>query len=58
MTATIFYQSATYTQHPVYSAQWILGLIGLFLVVLTGLWFYGKTFKIAGEKLEGSNDFI
>ncbi|MCK5191760.1 MAG: ferrous iron transport protein B, partial [Methylococcales bacterium] len=45
LTATIFYQSATYTQHPAYSAMWIAGLIAMFLFVLAGLWIYGKSFK-------------
>jgi len=45
LTATIFYQTATFTQHPAYSAMWIAGLIAMFLCVLAGLWFYGKSFK-------------
>jgi len=45
LTATIFYQTATFTQHPAYSAMWIGGLIAMFLSVLAGLWFYGKSFK-------------
>ena len=50
ITATIFYQTATYTQHPTYSAMWIAGLIAMFLCVLAGLWFYGKSFKVDNIK--------
>lgn len=45
LTATIFYQVATYAQHPAYSAMWIAGLITMFLAVLMGLWFYGRFFN-------------
>lgn len=57
MTATIFYQTVTYAQHPAYSSQWIFGLIALFISVLAGLWFYGKSFKTHDIK-ESSHDFI
>ena len=50
ITAVIFYQTATYTQHPAYSAMWIAGLIAMFLCVLAGLWFYGKSFKVDNIK--------
>ncbi|MEI6333598.1 MAG: Fe(2+) transporter permease subunit FeoB [Methylococcaceae bacterium] len=42
MTATIFYQAMTYSQHPDYSLTWISGLISVFLLVLAGLWLTGK----------------
>ncbi|MDD1616261.1 MAG: ferrous iron transport protein B [Methylococcaceae bacterium NSP1-2] len=42
MTATIFYQSMTYSQHPAYSLSWIMGLLLAFLSVLLGLWLLGK----------------
>jgi ferrous iron transport protein B len=42
MTATIFYQSMTYTRHPEYSLVWISGLIIAFLAVLFVLWLLGK----------------
>ena len=42
MTATIFYQAMTYSQHPDYSLTWISGLISAFLLVLAGLWLTGK----------------
>ncbi|MDD1606878.1 MAG: ferrous iron transporter B, partial [Methylococcaceae bacterium] len=42
MTATIFYQSVTYSQHPAYSLSWIMGLLLAFLSVLLGLWLLGK----------------
>ena len=42
MTATIFYQAMTYSQHPDYSLAWISALISVFLLVLAGLWLTGK----------------
>jgi ferrous iron transport protein B len=57
ITATIFYQTATYTQHPTYSLMWITGLIAMFLSVLVGLWFYGKSFKTVDIK-ENVHDLI
>jgi len=57
ITATIFYQTATYTQHPTYSLMWITGLIVMFLSVLAGLWFYGKSFKTVDIK-ENVHDLI
>jgi len=42
MTATIFYQAMTYSQHPDYSLTWISGLISAFLLILAGLWLTGK----------------
>ena len=57
MTATIFYQTATYTQHPAYSSMWIGGLIATFLSVLAGLWFYGKAYKVNDLK-ENAHDLI
>jgi ferrous iron transport protein B len=57
MTATIFYQLATYMQHPAYSIQWILGLIAAFIFALIGLWFYGKSYQLDGVK-QKANDFI
>ncbi|OYV19367.1 MAG: ferrous iron transport protein B [Methylococcaceae bacterium NSP1-1] len=42
MTATIFYQAMTYSQHPQYSLVWISGLLIAFLMVLVGLWLTGK----------------
>ena len=57
MTATIFYQLATYMQHPAYSIQWISGLLAAFIFVLIGLWFYGKSYQLDGVK-QKANDFI
>ena len=53
MTATIFYQAMTYSQHPDYSLTWISVLISVFLLVLAGLWLTGKnTFtKHGGESV-------
>ncbi|KAF3982484.1 MAG: Fe(2+) transporter permease subunit FeoB [Methylococcales symbiont of Hymedesmia sp. n. MRB-2018] len=58
MSATIFYQVATFSQHPAYSTQWIVGFIVAFIVVLFGLWFYGKSFQVAEIEQQKTNDFI
>ena len=42
MTATIFYQAMTYSQHPYYSVGWISGLGCVFILVLILLWLTGK----------------
>ena len=57
MTATIFYQAVTYSQHPEYSLSWITGLISAFLLVLAGLWLTGKH-TVAKHSQESANDFI
>jgi ferrous iron transport protein B len=43
MTAAVFYQVMTYSQHPEYSLAWITGLLTVFLSVLLGLWLLGRT---------------
>jgi ferrous iron transport protein B len=57
MTATIFYQAMTYSQHPGYSLTWISGLISAFFVVLVGLWLTGKN-TITKHTGESISDFI
>lgn len=47
MSATLFYQTASYTQHPVYSLLWIVGLLSGFVLVLFGLWLYGKNQQVS-----------
>ncbi|MSP27310.1 MAG: Fe(2+) transporter permease subunit FeoB [Methylococcales bacterium] len=42
MTATIFYQSMTFSEHPSYSLVWIVGLLLAFALTLLGLWLLGK----------------
>jgi ferrous iron transport protein B len=42
ITATVFYQAMTYSQHPGYSLAWIIGLLLVFFSVLFGLWLLGK----------------
>ena len=42
MTATIFYQSIRFNQHPDSSLAWIFGLLLLFCSVLSALWWQGK----------------
>lgn len=62
MTATIFYQTVTYSQHPSYSLQWIIGLVFAFICILACLWGYGKSFQVDSkntfETAENPNDFI
>jgi len=58
MTATLFYQTMSYDQHPDYSLKWISGLIIAFACVLAGLWSYGKLFQSTIKESEHSNDFI
>ena len=57
MTATIFYQAMTYSQHPYYSLVWIIGLGCVFILVLILLWFTGKV-AIAKNDRATINDFI
>lgn len=52
MTATIFYQTMTYSQHPSYSLSWIMGLLLAFLSVLVGLWLLGKKPEKAIQELK------
>lgn len=40
--AVIFYQAATFNQHPSYSLSWILSLVTIVGIVVLGLWFYSK----------------
>ena len=56
MTATVFYQVMTYSQHPEYSLVWISGLLGVFLLVLMGLWLSGRNVfrKINQESINDS----
>lgn len=46
ITATVFYQVMTYSQHPAYSLGWITGLMLTFFSVLLGLWLLGKATRI------------
>jgi ferrous iron transport protein B len=57
MTATIFYQAMTYSQHPYYSLVWISGLGCVFILVLILLWLTGKI-TIAKNDRTTINDFI
>jgi len=57
MTATIFYQSMSYTQHPQYSMLWIVGLIAAFIAVIFGLWLYGRQLNKQAIT-QNSHDFI
>ncbi len=54
LSATVFYQVASYAQHPLYSVLWILGLSLTFVCVLFGLWLYGKNQNSDGMKPEFS----
>jgi ferrous iron transport protein B len=42
ITAAVFYQVMTYSQHPEYSLAWIIGLLLAFFSVLFGLWLLGR----------------
>jgi ferrous iron transport protein B len=42
ITAAVFYQAMTYSQHPEYSLIWITGLMLAFFSVLFGLWLLGR----------------
>jgi ferrous iron transport protein B len=42
MSAALFYQAATFAQHPASSLAWILGLLTLFAGVVGGLWYTGR----------------
>jgi len=46
LTATVFYQSMTFTQHPEYSLAWIGSLIAVFMLTLLGLWLSGRNIVI------------
>jgi ferrous iron transport protein B len=57
MTATIFYQGATFSRHPEYSLAWIGGLLLVFFLVLAGLWLSGKSATAKHDK-ESVGDFV
>jgi ferrous iron transport protein B len=42
ITATLFYQTATFSQHPESSLLWILGLNGLLIAVIFKFWLLGR----------------
>ena len=42
MSAVLFYQAVTFSEHPEYSLAWISGLLMLFGGVLLGLWLLGR----------------
>ena len=46
MAATIFYQAASFAEHPVYSFSWIAGLISVFLFVVLTLRVIGRRKRI------------
>ncbi|MDD5114315.1 MAG: nucleoside recognition domain-containing protein, partial [Methylobacter sp.] len=46
LTATVFYQSMTFAQHPEYSLAWIVSLIAVFMLTLLGLWLSGRNIVI------------
>jgi ferrous iron transport protein B len=46
LTATVFYQSMTFAQHPEYSLAWIISLIAVFMLTLLGLWLSGRNIVI------------
>jgi len=40
--ASVFYQVATFTQHPATSAAWIIGALTLFAAAVTTMWYRGN----------------
>ena len=40
--ATVFYQAATFVQHPASSAAWIIGMLAAFVAAVVAMRFYGK----------------
>lgn len=42
LTATLFYQVATFARHPTASAVWILGLLTLFAAVVGAMWYTAR----------------
>ncbi len=53
VTATLFYQAATYAEHPHSSLAWILGLSLAFLAFVTGLrWWARRGGRQAGDPLQ------
>jgi ferrous iron transport protein B len=42
LTATVFYQVMTFTEHPAYSSFWIIGLLAIFIIVVSMFWMVGK----------------
>lgn len=42
MSATIFYQLGTFSQHPESSLYWVVGLLIAFALVILALWFLGR----------------
>jgi len=49
MTATIFYQLATFTQHKEASILWTAGLLTLFFTVIFSLWWMGREKQSQGQ---------
>jgi len=58
MTAVIFYQAMTYNQHPDEAFSWIAGLVTAFILVLVGLWLYGRSFKVIKQSTGQHHDII
>ena len=54
MSAAIFYQAATFSQHPVYSASWIMGLLLAFASVVLGLKLWGRANRPYGKAYAGT----
>ena len=54
MIATLYYQIATYSQHPELSLFWIMSLSGAFLSVIMGLWGYGRYNQLNSDLIRES----
>jgi ferrous iron transport protein B len=51
--ATVYYQAATFAQHPGSSAAWIAGMLSAFVISVIAMRIYGKSDRRAGS-LAGS----
>ncbi len=49
ITATIFYQAATFSQHPESSLFWIISLMSLFFATIFAFWWVGKQQEMIQE---------
>ena len=58
ITATLFYQTMTFGQHPVYSLSWISGLILSFIIFLVALHFASRDIDRPNNFKEVSDDFV
>jgi len=51
MSAVIYYQAATFSAHPAESMMWIVGLLGMFGLVLLGLFAFGHMGRLQAKSV-------